>query len=239
MTDRLGTERKPELVEVLRVVIDQAQAQMYVALPAKVETFDPIQQTVSAKPLIKRPFVNQDATEGVDDIPTIPGVPVQFPGGGGYFLSFPLVKGDEVLLVFSDNSIDEFMQSNGQTVVDPADLKMHDVTDAFAIPGGRTIVTAIKDIIAGGLVLGKEKGYQLRIGDGAVEVTSKGLPASVGGYVAMAQKVDAMWTALTVFLDAFVPPVPDGGAALATGMSTALKAVPAYQNSASTNLKAD
>jgi len=234
-----GASRTPELIEVLRIAIEQELSELFVALPGRVEKYNPATQTADVLPLLKRPFVNEDGSEGADALQTIAGVPVWFPRGGGYFMSMPVTKGDHVLLVFCDSALDNYIVGDGTTVADPKILRNHDISDCVAIPGFGTLSRVIKDVIASGAAFGKEAGPQVRATDAAIEITSGGLPAAIGGFVAMAQKVDSMWTALTVFLDGFVPTPGDGGAALKTAMSAAIKLFPAYQASASTNLKAN
>ena len=234
------TSRSPELIEVLRKAVDLAVDDLFVALPGRVEKYSASKQSVDVKPLLKRAVVHEDGTESLDVIPTLPDVPVVFPRAGGYFLSLPVEVGDNVLLIFMDRSIDSFMVSNGQTDLDPVDLRAHDVSDAVALVGFYPDTRLIRDAIGRGAAFGKESGPQLRVNDSAIEATSSGSEKSTGGFVAMATKVNALWLALTAALDAFIPPgSPDGGAALALALSTALKAVPSYQATASSNLKAD
>lgn len=47
------------------------------------------------------------------DLPILPDVPVVFPGGGGFALTFPVAAGDECLVVFASRCIDAWWQSGG------------------------------------------------------------------------------------------------------------------------------
>jgi hypothetical protein len=189
MTGRAEASRSPDLTEVMRVVMDEAQDEMFVSLPGVVVKYNPAQQKADVKPLLQKNFLNDDGTEGLDDLPVLPEVPIQFPRGGGYYLSFPLVPGDNVLLVFVDKSIDAYMAGDGKKPVDPVDLRNHDISDAVAFPCMFPFSRAIKDDVASGAVFGKEKGAQIRATGSAMEVTTGGLPASAGGFVALATKV--------------------------------------------------
>lgn len=240
MTSRIENSRTPDLIELIRVAIDNAISEMFVGMPGIVVKYNASQQKADIQPLLNRSYVNEDGSEGEDVLPVLPDVPIQFGRGGGYFASFPLQAGDKVVLFFMDRSIDNFLSGSGTAPLDPVDFRQHDISDAVAFPCGHTFSGAIKDNLSGGAVLGKEGGAQVRIKGDNVEITSKGAPASVAGYVAMSALVDSLWAVLTATLDAFVPPgTPDGGAALATALSTAIKAVPSYQATGSTNLKAD
>jgi hypothetical protein len=235
--------RSPSLIEVLRYAMDQASGEIFVALPGKVVSYSPSKQTADIKPLLKKDLVFDDGTEEAEALPILPEVPVVFPRGGGYFLSFPLEAGDNVLLVFCDRSIDSYSQSSGAVDIDPIDLRTHDIADAVAIPGFFPNPRALRDPIGRGAVLGKEGGTQVRARGDTVEITTRGAEAAAGGFVALSQKIDLLWLALTVALDAWVakqpPPTPDGGVALAAALSAAIKLVPSYQATASSNLKAD
>jgi len=239
MNERLGQSRTPNLTEVIRVAMAAAVNDLFVCLPGKVTKYDPARQVADVLPLIKRPYVNEDGSTGLDDLPVIPDVRVMFLRGGGYFATVPLEAGDSVLLVMADCSIDEWMFSSGGAAVDPGDLRRHDLSDAFAVPGAWPMTKPIKDVVASGACMGKEGGVQARFSGGAVEITSGGLPASVGGYVALAAKVDLLLTSLWIACNTFIAGPPDGGAALATAITLALGGPGGPAPTASTNLKAD
>lgn len=63
------------------------------------------------------------------------GVPVVMPSGGGGMISFPIKKGDSVLLIFSMRNIDSWRASDGKTDVIPDDSRHYSEDDAIAIPG--------------------------------------------------------------------------------------------------------
>lgn len=191
MTDRLETSRTPELVEVLRKVMDQTLDRLCVSLPGKVESYDSETQTADVKPLLSKTVVDQDGNEESVEIPVISKVPVAFSRGGGHFVSLPLEKGDNVFLVFCDRSIDDYWFSDGSAPMDQDDFRAHDLSDAVAIPAFYPSSKSISDSIGGDGVFGKERGAQVRSKGDAIEVTSNGLAAAIGGYVAMANLVAA------------------------------------------------
>lgn len=234
---KLEAGRNPDLIEVIRTAMDVLKNEMFVALPGKVEKYNATLQKADVKPLIKRPFVNDDGTEGLDELAVLPDVPVVFPRGGGYFLSLPLQAGDNVLLVFNDVSIDLFTASSGAVDIDPVDLRAHDISDAVAIPGFFSFPRSIKDVIASGAAFGKEKGVMIRATGNAMEVVTKGAPTA-SDYVALAAKVDALWAALyQVIVVDWTVVAQDGGAAFKAAFIAEFTTPPA--SVASTNLKAD
>lgn len=156
-------ERYDDHIEATRAAQDGHQAQIWTALPATVTAYDPAKMTVSAQPCVKGNVRQQDGTSKQVNMPLCVDVPVVFPHGGGFSLTFPIASGDEVLLVFSSRCIDGWWQEGG---VQPAlDKRMHDLSDAFAIPGPWSQKTKI----TGGLT-----GAQLRnaAGTTVVEVSA-------------------------------------------------------------------
>jgi hypothetical protein len=77
--------------------------------------------------------------------------------------------------------------------------------------------------------------------DGSIAITNgTGKLVNVGGaggFVAMAQKVDLLWSTLWTCFNSWAPVAQDGGAALRTAFLAAFPSTP--QSTASTNLKAD
>ena len=75
-------------------------------------------------------------------------------------MSFPIKPGDDCLLVFSERSID-FWHDQGGTQ-EPSDWRMHDINDAFVLPGVRSR-PAVPGGVNGNMV-------QLRSDDGSMVV---------------------------------------------------------------------
>ena len=110
---RMGQTRSPDLAEVLRAAVFQGLADTHTAMPGRVEKYDSQRQKADVKPLLKRTVVNLDGTELSEELPVIPDVPVVFPRAGGFFISLPIKKGDFVLLVFCERSIDNYTAGQG------------------------------------------------------------------------------------------------------------------------------
>lgn len=108
---------------------DQMASKINTAIPAEITNYDPSGPKVDAKPLIKKRF--NDGTESAYQ--PIVSVPVIFPRTQEFSMSFPLKKGDTVLLIFSQRSIENYLFS-GQEVA-PTRPDMFALSDAIAIPG--------------------------------------------------------------------------------------------------------
>lgn len=122
---------KQGLSEIIKAVAGNMLADTHVALPGKVVKYDATKQKADIKPLIKKQY--RDGK--IDPLSVIPNVPVIFPRSGNAFLTFPVAKGDGVLIVFSERSLDKWLSIGGD--VSPEDRRKHDLSDAIAIPGLR------------------------------------------------------------------------------------------------------
>lgn len=107
-------------------------------MPGIVESFDATDCTAAVQIAIL--YQNRDQNNNWQNItpsPIIPKALVQFPGNKSFLYTFPIVKGDEGLLVFCDRCIDSFYQQGG--VQPQMDIRQHDATDAIFIPGIKSI----------------------------------------------------------------------------------------------------
>lgn len=118
------------------------------------------------QPAIRCVETDNDGNRTTRDYPLLTDVPVVFPRGGGCTLTFPVNAGDECTVIFADRCIDFWWQSGG--VQEPVDVRMHDLSDAFAIVGPQSQVKKISGISA--------SGAQLRTDDGKafIEVAAGG-----------------------------------------------------------------
>ena len=97
---------------------------------------------VNAQPLItyKGGVDNTDVIEQ----PVIYGVSVQMPSSSTSAMTFPVNVGDPVLLVFSHDNIDTFMQGSGSFSA-PSDDRVWSYMDCVAIPGWWPIGNSINN----------------------------------------------------------------------------------------------
>ena len=65
--------------------------------------------------------------------PLLINIPILFQQVGGYVISFPIKKGDECLVIFSDLSIDNWWLKGN--VQNPVEIRRHDLSDGIAIFG--------------------------------------------------------------------------------------------------------
>lgn len=154
-------ERDIGLDGAVMAAFEGLQSGVWTALPCQViSNLDPAKRTVSLQPLIKSRAQNADGSFEWVSLPVIPDVPVVFPEGGGVTLTFPVKAGDECLAIFACRCIDSWWQSGGQQI--QPDLRMHDLSDGFALVGIASVPRVIANI--------STSAAQLRSNDGAAFV---------------------------------------------------------------------
>ncbi len=160
--------------ELLRIAGQNTQSQLWTALPGIIVSFDASAMTCKVQPSISGNQTNEDGTQETIAMPVLTDCPVFFPSGGGCTLTFPVKAGDECLIVFASRCIDSWWQQGG--VQGQADIRMHDLSDGFVLPGVRSQPRAFSV---------STSAAQLRSDDGAAYVeinpTSHKLTAHTSG----------------------------------------------------------
>ena len=114
---------------VINQAINSRLASLNTAMPAIVDKFDSEKKTCDVAPIFKKRYKNGDVTA----MPVIQNIPVVFLQTINSIVSLPIKRGDIVLLVFCQRSMDEWKTKGG--VLEPVDKRKHDLNDAVAIPG--------------------------------------------------------------------------------------------------------
>jgi len=121
---------KKSIAHTLRMFVDAMLEDMHTSMAARVESYDYKKQMASVKPVVRRRMF--DGTE--TDFPVISHVPVIFPRTSAAGMHMPVTKGDTGLLVFSERSLDRWLNSK-EPVTDSVYSRKFDLTDAVFIPG--------------------------------------------------------------------------------------------------------
>lgn len=132
--------------ESLRVALDGHQATVQTNMPGIIVSFNAGPQTAVVQPAIQS--IQSDPTSKLTpiDIPPMNDVPVEFPTGGGYTVTFPVKPGDECMLSFSSRAIDGWWDTG--KVAPPPHPRMHDLSDAVCRVGVRSRGRAVSGISA-------------------------------------------------------------------------------------------
>lgn len=202
MTDREAT---PSLADVLKVAMEGFGRGLHVAMPGVVETYDETTQKADIKPQVQQLVIDLDGNEELLELPVVPNVPVVFPRGGGYFVSFPLQKGDQVLLVICDRELNTWKSVGGDP--EPKDPRQHALPDAVAIPGCYPFTDSLSEAHADNMALGKDGGAQIHVKDnGEIHIGSE----SASDAAAKASVVDSRLDALESFAGSHTHPYIPG-----------------------------
>ena len=197
----MDISRTPQDAELLEVAITSFLDDLHTCMPGRVEAYFPDTQKADIKPLIQRRIIHEDGSELLEDLPVLPDIPVTFLRSAGFFITFPIKKGDIVALHFAETSIDNYMSGTTKKVTDPDEFRRHDLSDAIAIPGFYPFGESINDISSANLVIGKDDGgVQIHLTpDGTMELKVNG----------DADEAVALGNALQLFWDNIFKPLYD------------------------------
>lgn len=166
------------LLDAIRAGLQNQASKLHVALPGRVENYDAATQTCSVQPLLPKIFVGEE-DKLLLRMPVISNVPVVFPRAGNFFMSFPLQKGQHVLLVVVEQSLEEwirtqqgeewFKKTSELNPEVPYEVRDHHLSDAVAIPGLYPIPAALQNADADDVVLGYDTDLLLHIRQSEVE----------------------------------------------------------------------
>ena len=165
-------------VETLRRVIEARVTEIQVGIPAKVVSYDPVTQTCQAQPLVRRAVTDIDGRKD-EDLPELFEVPVAWPQGGGFALSFPLAAGDLVTLIATTwNAHTAF---NTGEISNTSELVTQSISSVIAIPGWRSAAAPLVDPSATVMKIGRDgedetieiDDTEIRIGAGATEAITR------------------------------------------------------------------
>lgn len=137
----------------IQAQIDNTLKDLHTAIPAIVVSFDAENRTITAQPTIQRVFSDGAGLAGPQNLPPCLDVPVLFMSAGGYEITYPIVEGDECLLIFSERCIDAWFETGEPSP--PDDYRKHDLSDAFAIVGPRSLARK-KPVPMDGLHIGSD-----------------------------------------------------------------------------------
>jgi len=113
-------------------ILSQALPDLRVAIPAIIQSFDPVSQTCTVQIALREVVRTQTGPQNIA-IQPINKVPVSLPRAGGLSLTLPLKAGDEGMLIFCDMCIDLWWSRGG--IQNQFERRRHDLSDAIFIPG--------------------------------------------------------------------------------------------------------
>jgi hypothetical protein len=155
-----------------------------VALPGRIESYDATKQRANIRLQLSYYKPTTDGQQIAVEHPIVQNVPICFPQGGGYFLSFPMQKGDPVMVVFCDVAIGAWL-SKGEPC-EPGIGKMHGLAGAVAFPDGpQPSKTPLQSAGGSNMRIGKDGTDSAQI-----EMTSTEIHLGVGASKGVARNGD-------------------------------------------------
>lgn len=159
---------------------------IHCCLPCIVQSFDSSRMTVDVQPTVRERIIQESGQITYMQYPLLINVPVVFPQGGGNYITFPVSPGDECLVIFSDNAIDNWWVSGG--IQNPIEQRRHDLSDGFAIVGVRSISKSMPSVGSGVKIKGlgssevnvNGENVTIESGNASVTVASGGVTVSIG-----------------------------------------------------------
>lgn len=119
-------KNKMNITELLNIIISNKLSEMHICMPAKIISYDFKIRKASVQPSLNLKFNDDEFLI----FPIIHNVPVMQPSSGGASINFPIKQGDNVLLTFSERSLEEWLKDGKQ--VTPDDSRQNNLTDAIA-----------------------------------------------------------------------------------------------------------
>ena len=195
------TTRTPTLADALTRAAELASGGVLVSRVARVDSYDRTDQTITATPIVADLVDLEDGGREALELPTISGIPVVWPAGGGVSITWDLTPGDLVLLLGRDRSHDEVDAGRVAPPVVPSSSRRFSWSDVVALPGYRSPA----DPLPGSAVAATAVVVTLPLG-ASVRVGSSSASEALGLASAIDQAIDNI---VSVF-DTHTHPAPGG-----------------------------
>lgn len=187
-------ERVFDPEELFRTIVNSILSRLWTAMPCQIVAFYPATLTADCQPTINGQFVGSNGEPVTVQMPVLPHVPVEFPGGGGATLTWTPQPGDECTVIFMARNIDSwvmkgFQSPSGQTnslglpynsANTPKEFRRHNLSDGICFPGVRNqtrLAAPAWSLVTGGTQLQSDDGQayvQLNPTTHAVSVVAPG-----------------------------------------------------------------
>lgn len=163
------TTRTPTLADALTRAAELAAGGVLVSRVARVDSYDRTDQTITATPIVADLVDLEDGGREALELPTISGIPVVWPAGGGVSITWDLAPGDLVLLLGRDRSHDEVDAGRTSPPVVPSSSRRFSWSDVVALPGYRSPADPLPAGAVSGsaVVVTLPAGAELRVGGAA------------------------------------------------------------------------
>lgn len=171
--------------DIVRLILDAIEGRLFdvhTGLPATVVSFDPTKQSADVQPLLRRVMVDENESPVTVTIPVITNVPIQYPSGAGWSITWPLAVGDIVYLHFAERSIDDWLEAPPGSLVTPTQARKFDLSDAVVLAGIRPRTLPLPNISPTNLRIANETGtVVLELSANSIHVQAPTVALDAGG----------------------------------------------------------
>ncbi len=155
----------------IKRLIENKLTKVHTTTIGLIESFDPVKQIATIQPAIKRVITTESKATiqyTTENYPLLVNVPIIFPGGGDWFLTFPVKKGDECIIFSMERSIGNWKLNGG--VQEPSNFKRNlSFKDCVAMVGIQSQASSLPSFNA------TEPELRNRAGDVKLTMTSSGM----------------------------------------------------------------
>lgn len=142
------TNKEPALKDVLDLYKKQTMLELSCHHLGTIQSFNSTTQTVQVTVNYKKTYFkfDQNSQQYVSfkvDYPILADCPLVILGGGSARITFPVVQGDQCILLFNDRDIDAWY--NGSTSSPNQTPRLHSISDAIALIGPNNLNTVLSD----------------------------------------------------------------------------------------------
>lgn len=137
---------EPDLRDALNILKLEILLGMHSHHIGTVQSFNLTNQTATATINYKKTYSKPNAVSGIYenflvDYPILLDCPVVCLGGGSASLTFPIITGDECLVLFNDRDIDNWFQGNSNGELSTS--RLHSFSDGIILVGIRSLANVL------------------------------------------------------------------------------------------------
>lgn len=161
----------PDLCALLDQFQDLVSSEINCISLGTIQTFYAADQTADIQLNYKRISLTDNKITGY---PLLVKCPVVVLGGSGTssYLSFPIAKNDQCLVLFCDREIDTWFKTGGINA--PQSLRIHDLNDGIALVGLRSSINSIANYGTDGIKIFNNNGFIQIKNDGSININTNG-----------------------------------------------------------------
>ena len=138
-----------------------------------IQTFDAVKRRAAVQIVFSR-VLAVPSTDGkqVQDYPVLLECPVFTLQGGGGYLSMPVAKGDECLVLFSDSDMDAWLEQGSAKPSVPYSARRHDLSDGIVLVGLNSVPKPLSPAVTASEVSLSYSGAKIAEKGGKVDISN-------------------------------------------------------------------